>query len=156
MPMSPDFEHRLYPLLPRIIETFGTPFHIYDETGIIESGVTLKRLFAGAKGFREYFAVKALPNLAILRLLRDELGYGFDCSSLAELELARLAGAGENDTFFTSNNTTQEEFCAALAQGCILNLDDASFVEKVPEMPELICFRYNPGATREGTGAIGK
>jgi diaminopimelate decarboxylase len=38
MPMSPAFEARLQPLLPRIVDEFGTPFHIYDEAGIVEGG----------------------------------------------------------------------------------------------------------------------
>ncbi len=52
---------------------------------------------------------------------------------------------------FTSNNTSHDEFdAAALDGGSILNLDDLSLVNKVPRMPELICFRYNPGASRTG------
>ena len=57
---------------------------------------------------------------------------------------------------FTSNNTDQEEFAAAQAQGgCLLNLDDISLVAKVPVMPETICFRYNPGPRRSGNSIIG-
>ena len=57
---------------------------------------------------------------------------------------------------FTSNNTTQEEYPAALEAGAILNLDDLSFVDKVPDtFPELICFRYNPGNRRSGNVIIG-
>jgi diaminopimelate decarboxylase len=57
---------------------------------------------------------------------------------------------------FTSNNTTQEEFISAAAEGgCILNLDDISLIAKVPEFPELVCFRYNPGPRRTGNIIIG-
>jgi diaminopimelate decarboxylase len=57
---------------------------------------------------------------------------------------------------FTSNNTDQIEFNAAAADGgCILNLDDISLIEKVPEFPELVCFRYNPGPRRTGNVIIG-
>ena len=34
MPMSAEFEQRLYPMLARIVADYGTPFHIYDEAGI--------------------------------------------------------------------------------------------------------------------------
>ena len=68
MPMSPSYAQRLEPMLPRIAEEFGTPFHIYDEAGIVENGLRLNAMFKGIEGFREYFAVKALPNLAILQL----------------------------------------------------------------------------------------
>jgi len=87
-----------------------------------------------------------------------EMGFGFDCSSLPEVYMAHQVGAGPDDIMFTSNNTSRHEYESVLANGgCILNLDDISFVSKVPEpFPELICFRYNPGEKRSGGGFIGK
>ena len=84
MPMSSSFKDRLTPVLKDVAAHFGTPFHIYDETGIRETGAALKKAFAGIEGFREYFAVKALPNPRILEIMKD-LGFGFDCSSIPEL-----------------------------------------------------------------------
>ena len=157
MPMSVSFERRLFPYLAAIARHYGTPFHIYDEKGILEAGERLNRLFSRVPGFREFFAVKAEPNLTILRLMFEKLGFGFDCSSIPELVMARMLGAKPSDIMFTSNNTTLAEFEVALADGgCILNLDDTTMVEKVPGMPELVCFRYNPGPEREGTEIIGK
>jgi diaminopimelate decarboxylase len=156
MPMSPEFAQRLEPVLPRIAAEFGTPFHIYDEAGMLDNGLLLNKLFGGLPGFREYFAVKALPNLRILELLHEELGFGFDCSAVAELQMARQVGAKPEDIMFSSNNTSPEEYDEALAHGgCILNLDDITFVDKLPRMPELICFRYNPGSRRTGNSIIG-
>ncbi len=156
MPMSVDFENRLYPKLETIADHFGTPFHIYDEAGIRDTGAELKKAFSAAKGFKEYYAVKALPNPRILDIMR-EMGFGFDCSSVTELILARQTGVGPDDIMFTSNNTSAEEFVAAAeGRGSILNLDDISLVEKVPQMPELIFFRYNPGDRRSGNDIIGK
>ena len=57
MPMSQDYQNRLFPRLPEIINYFGTPFHILDEKGILETGENLKRLFQGVYGFQEYYAV---------------------------------------------------------------------------------------------------
>ncbi|NOY45702.1 MAG: diaminopimelate decarboxylase [Deltaproteobacteria bacterium] len=154
MPMSADFHRRLSSILPRVAETFGTPFHIYDEIGIRGTGDRLKRAFSGVAEFREYYAVKALPNPAVLRIMA-EMGFGFDCSSIPEIELARRVGASGEDILFTSNNTTTEEMEACLAVGGILNLDDVTLIPKVPRMPELICFRYNPGPRRTGNAIIG-
>ena len=155
MPMSEKFEKRLLPVLDEIIDHFGTPFHIYDEAGIRETGQNFNAAFSRLKGFREYFAVKALPNPRILKIMRD-LGFGFDCSSIAELALSRQTGARGEDIMFSSNNTTADEFKAADAEGgCILNLDDASLIHKVPKMPETISFRYNPGPRRTGNSIIG-
>jgi diaminopimelate decarboxylase len=153
--MSPDFKERLFPHLPALADHFGTPFHIYDEKGILETGAALKKAFSGIPGFKEYFAVKALPNPSILDLMKS-MGFGFDCSSVAELSLARRAGAVREDILFTSNNTSKKDFQTALAEdGCLLNLDDISLVAKVPRMPETICFRYNPGPRRTGNAIIG-
>ncbi|MDO8943480.1 MAG: diaminopimelate decarboxylase, partial [Desulfobacterales bacterium] len=155
MPMSAEFENRLYPVIDDIAAHYGTPFHIYDEAGIHQTAAVLKQSFARAAGFREYFAVKALPNPRILAIMKA-VGFGFDCSSVAELILSRQIGARGEDIMFTSNNTSREDFLEAARQGgCILNLDDISLVPKVPEFPELVCFRYNPGPRRTGNAIIG-
>jgi len=155
MPISNAFRDRLYPHLPQIAAHFGTPFHIYDEAGICETCTILKQAFADAPGFREYFAVKALPNPRILAIIRA-MGFGFDCSSIPELVLSRSIGAHGEDILFTSNNTTREEFEAAMAAGgCLLNLDDLSLLDKLPAVPDVISFRYNPGPRRTGNTIIG-
>jgi diaminopimelate decarboxylase len=155
MPMHQDYQNRLYPILPQIAETFGTPFHIYDEVGIRRTGDRLKKAFSGVGAFKEYFAVKALPNPRVLEIMAD-MGFGFDCSSIAELLLARQVGARGDEIMFTSNNTDIAEFeVAAENGGCILNLDDITLAEKAPTMPDLVCFRYNPGPRRSGNSIIG-
>jgi diaminopimelate decarboxylase len=153
VPVRPELEQRLMPELPAIAEHFGTPFHIYDEAGIV---ATTKRLLAAFDGlpFREYFAVKALPNPAVLQLLHDN-GLGFDCSSIAELELARGCGAKGDEIFFTSNNTTRDEFALALALDAIVNVDDITLLDKLPGRPRLLAFRFNPGAAGVGDLHIG-
>ena len=155
MPMSPEFETRLYPILENIADHFGTPFHIYDETGIRRTGSALKEAFSSLPHFREYFAVKALPNPNILKIML-EMGFGLDCSSIPEIILGRQIGAGPADIMFSSNNTSLDEFAFAASDGgCIINLDDISMLEKLSHMPDLICFRYNPGPKRTGNSIIG-
>lgn len=155
MPMSESFASRLNPVLRDVVKKFGTPFHIYDERGIIGNGRQLKAAFAEFPGFGEFFAVKACPNMTILRIML-KLGFGFDCSSVPELVMSRQVGAVGEQIMFTSNNTSMAEFEAAAASGgCILNLDDLTFVSKVLDFPELICFRYNPGERRKGNEIIG-
>ncbi|MEW8656804.1 MAG: diaminopimelate decarboxylase [Candidatus Thiodiazotropha endolucinida] len=155
MPISAELSNRLSGSLEEIVEHFGTPFHLYDEKGIRENGEVLIRAFEEVESFREYFAVKALPNPTIMKIMQD-LGFGFDCSSIAELLLSRQIGASGEQIMFTSNNTSAAEFAVAEADGgCVLNLDDISLIDKVPRMPELICFRYNPGERRSGNSIIG-
>jgi diaminopimelate decarboxylase len=129
---------------------------LYDEKGIRETGDGLLKAFSRIPVFKEYFAVKALPNPRILQIMQS-MGFGFDCSSVAELRLSRDLGARGEEIMFTSNDTSQADFAYAAAEGgCVLNLDDISLIDKVPQMPELICFRYNPGDRRTGNSIIGK
>ncbi len=65
--------------IEQIIRKYPTPFHIYDEKAIIANARRIKEAFAWSKGFKNYFAVKALPNPSILKLLHNE---GFDNVSL--------------------------------------------------------------------------
>ncbi len=155
MPMSDAFAARLAPVLRDITAHYGTPFHIYDEAGIRQTAARLKKAFSGLPRFQEFFAVKALPNPAILEIMRSE-GFGSDCSSVTELMLSRRAGITGDRIMFTSNNTSREAFGQALADGgSIINLDDITLIDKLPRMPELICFRYNPGPRRTGNSIIG-
>ncbi|MCP3875447.1 MAG: diaminopimelate decarboxylase [Desulfobacteraceae bacterium] len=155
MPMSDSYMKRLSKILPQTVKTFGTPFHIYDEKGIKETCCKLNTAFENIGGFKEFFAVKALPNPSIMKILRKE-GFGFDCSSTPEIELSRQVGGLKEDIMFTSNNTSAPQFKAAIKNGgCILNLDDISLISKLADTPELICFRYNPGPRRKGNKIIG-
>ncbi len=144
--------------LEEITKDHPTPFHIYDERAIRENARRLVRAFSWVQDFKEYFAVKATPNPHILKILKEE-GFGADCSSLAELELARRAGITGEEIMFTSNDTPGGEFAAARSLGAIVNLDDITHIpclEKFGGMPDLICFRYNPGPLRVGNDIIGR
>jgi diaminopimelate decarboxylase len=64
---------------------------------------------------------------------------------------------GEN-IMFSSNNTPGYEYKKAKELGAIINLDDIShipFLEIEAGLPELLCFRYNPGPLKEGNHIIG-
>src|SRR5579883_2140882 len=144
--------------LETMLATYPTPFHIYDERAIRQSVRDFKRAMAWAEDFTNYFALKALPNPFILQIIREE-GFGADCSSLPELVLAERVGLAGKEIMFTSNETPVEEYRKARALGAIINVDDIShlpLLEKYVGLPELLCFRYNPGAVREGNSIIGK
>lgn len=126
---------------------FPTPFHLYCEKGIRERAKQLYKAFSWCEDFREYFAVKALPNPAVLKILKDE-GCGVDCSSETELMLAEQCGfAGEN-ILFSANAVPGKEFARARKLNALINLDDFSDIDLLMEnggLPECICIRYNPG-----------
>ena len=143
--------------LEKIIETHPTPFHIYDEKAIRENVQYFQKAFSWNKGFKEYFAIKAAPNPYLMKVLRDA-GCGIDCSSVAELELAKRVGMRGNEIMLTSNDTPAKEFQLAKDLGATINLDDIShidFVENNVGLPETICMRYNPGDLKKGNLIIG-
>lgn len=135
---------------------FETPFHLYDERGIRETARRLKSAFAGIPDFREYFAVKALPTPAILRILREE-GCGVDCASETELMLAEACGFSGDDIMFSANAVPPNEFALARRLGAYINLDDISHIEPLRQnggIPQEICLRYNPGGAFAAGNAI--
>ena len=138
--------------LERIIKNYPTPFHIYDEKAIRTNAARFKKAFDWNEGFKEYFAIKATPNPYLMKILREE-GFGIDCSSETELELARRTGMWGDEIMLTSNDTPAEEFMLAKKMGAIINLDDIShieYLEKNVGIPETICMRYNPGDLKQG------
>ncbi len=141
-----------------IVQENPTPFHLYHEKGIRETARRLKKAFSWVPGgFRNYYAVKACPNPSIMQILKEE-GMGADCSSLPELILAEKIGLSGSEIMFTSNDTPAEEFQAALRQDAVINLDDLShlsYLEENAGLPELLCFRYNPGNLKKGNTIIG-
>ena len=51
---------------------YPTPFHIYDEAAIRDNARRFKKVFSVLPGFKEFFAVKALPNPFILKILNPK------------------------------------------------------------------------------------
>lgn len=149
-------------LIQEICNAYPTPFYLYDERGILQNARNMINTFSWNPGFREYFAVKALPNPHILSILCN-IGFGLDCSSMAELSLAERIGIKKESIIFTSNNTPKEEFVTAARLGAIINLDDlehlsyleACLKEAQLVLPNIISFRFNPGKERCGNSIIG-
>ena len=109
---------------------FPTPFHLYDEGGIRRTARALNKAFSWCENFKEYFAVKALPNPAILRILKEE-GCGVDCSSSTELMLADACGFHGADIMFSANAMPAEELAQARSLDAFINLDDITHIEKL-------------------------
>ena len=136
--------------LEDIAARYPTPFHLYDEQGIRENARRLKAAFSWNPGYREYFAVKATPTPAILKILQEE-GCGCDCSSLTELMMAERIGCTGEHIMFSSNETPAEDYRLAAKLGATINLDDIThvdFLEKaIGYIPKRIGCRFNPGGT---------
>ncbi|MBY4796877.1 diaminopimelate decarboxylase [Collinsella sp. AGMB00827] len=146
-------------VLEKICETYPTPFHLYDEAAIRKNACAVHEAFAWNPGFMEYFAVKANPNPALIRILAEE-GCGLDCSSETELMIAQASGIEGSKIMFSSNDTPAQDFVLARRLGAIINFDDIThipFFESVagPVQKTVSC-RFNPGGLfRLATGIMG-
>ncbi|MCK1212561.1 diaminopimelate decarboxylase [Streptococcus uberis] len=124
---------------------YPTPFHLYDEAGIRQKAREVNKAFSWNKGFKEYFAVKATPTPAILKILQEE-NCGVDCAT--EVELMMSHELGFKDIMFSSNNTPEREYQYAQEVGATINLDayeQIAYLEETSGLPEKISLRYNPG-----------
>ncbi len=140
-----------------IKKTYPTPFHLYDEAGLRRNCEAVKEAFSWNPGFREYFAIKALPNPFILKIFQ-EYGFGCDCASETELMLARALHYAPEEIMFSSNDTPASEFRLAKEIGAVINFDDIThidyFLEQVGPLPETVSCRYNPGGVYEISNGI--
>ena len=155
--MSSDFPLS-HAQLVELAKKFPTPFYIYDAKAIRENVKYFYKAFSIFPSFTEYFAVKALPNPYILKVLESE-GCGGDCSSLPELMLCEKSGITGRRIMFTSNDTPAQEFVYAQKLAAIMNLDDITHINFLKnalggKLPDTICFRYNPGPLKEGGNSI--
>ncbi|MDR0703682.1 MAG: diaminopimelate decarboxylase [Planctomycetaceae bacterium] len=143
--------------IEKLAEQYPTPFYLYDEKTLRRNARLFTESFAWNTGFKEFFAIKANPNPELLKILKTE-SLGGDCSSLPELLICERVGMNGEEIMFTSNNTPATEFIKAKKLGAIINLDDLAhleFLEHHAGLPDLISFRWNPGALRDVESVIG-
>lgn len=145
--------------LRELASFYPTPFHLYDKQSIVRGAKIFNESFAWTRSltgvaFKNHFAVKSTPTPKIVKILHEECDMGVDCSSLGELLLCEKLGIKGEDIMFTSNNTHFEEYRKAFQLGAIINLDDFSQIDNLKKalggtMPDLVAFRFNPGADHD-------
>jgi diaminopimelate decarboxylase len=128
-----------------LAQTFGTPLYVYDGEKIVEQTKTLKQAFALVKHKIKY-AVKALTNVAVLKLIR-EAGAGADVVSLFEAQLAMRAGFQSSEIMFTPNGVAFGEIQEAVRLGLLINVDNLPTLKKFGQTYEAsypVGLRLNP------------
>lgn len=114
--------------LTQLASQLGTPFYLYDRTGIINACDTVRQAFFWNPGYRQFFPVKAAPTAGLLKLLRQN-GQGVVCSSAAELLLCQKCGFSPDEILFLPNYPRQEDLDAAKTVGCMPVLDGLELIE---------------------------
>jgi diaminopimelate decarboxylase len=103
--------------LSRIAEEVGTPVYVYSRATLERHARVFRSALvdAGVKDPHIAFAIKANPNLAVLKVLAKE-GYGADVVSGGEMNRALAAGVPPKDVVFSGVGKTADEIIAALGQ----------------------------------------
>lgn len=136
-------------------EDFGSPLYIYDADRIAKQYNRLVSAFDGVKTLKLNYAVKALSNISVLKLMK-QLGAGLDTVSFQEVQLGLAAGYSADKIIFTPNGVSLEEIETVAKLGCQINIDNLSILEqfgtKHPETP--VCIRINPHVMAGGNANI--
>ena len=131
--------------LLRIAKDFGSPVYVYDSDKIISQYKRLTSAFNKVKNVKINYAVKALSNISVLKLMKY-LGAGLDTVSIQEVQLGLAAGFPADQIIYTPNGVSFEEIEQASKLGCQINIDNLSILEHFgsvhPEIP--VCIRINP------------
>jgi diaminopimelate decarboxylase len=144
-------QDRLYSILAA---RYGTPLYVYEEAVIARQFRQLSEALHGRRHTICY-AVKANPNLSILRLIHD-LGGGFDIVSEGELRRVQAAGGEMSRVVFSGVGKRASEIQAALAGGIrLFNVESASELRLIEALAREtgkrapISFRINPDISFE-------
>jgi diaminopimelate decarboxylase len=102
--------------LPTIADSVGTPVYVYSRATLERHAQVFRDALSGLDNPHLAFAVKANPNLAVLRVLARQ-GYGADVVSGGEMDRALAAGMAADDIVFSGVGKTAEEIVRALKAG---------------------------------------
>ncbi|MAM38110.1 MAG: diaminopimelate decarboxylase [Erythrobacter sp.] len=102
--------------LSAIAEDVGTPVYVYSRATLVRHARVFRDALAELKNPHIAFAVKANPNLSVLRVLATE-GYGADVVSGGELRRALAAGMKAEDIVFSGVGKTHAELQEGLEAG---------------------------------------
>lgn len=102
--------------LARIAEEVGTPVYVYSRATLERHARVFREALDGVPDKLIAFAVKANPNLAVLKVLSRQ-GYGADVVSGGEMRRALAAGIAPGNIVFSGVGKTAGELAAALEAG---------------------------------------
>ncbi len=102
--------------LPQIADEVGTPVYVYSRATLQRHARVFREALDGVPNKLIAFAVKANPNLAVLKVLQSE-GYGADVVSVGEMRRALAAGMPPEKIVFSGVGKTRQELQAALEAG---------------------------------------
>ncbi len=102
--------------LTAIAEAVGTPVYVYSRATLVRHARVFREALSALPRSHVAFAVKANPNLAVLKVLALE-GFGADVVSGGEIDRAIAAGFPAEGVVFSGVGKTREELRRGLDAG---------------------------------------
>ncbi|MCE7795581.1 diaminopimelate decarboxylase [Sphingobium sufflavum] len=102
--------------LTRIAEAVGTPVYVYSRATLERHAQVFREALSGLPRVHVAFAIKANPNIAVLKVLAKQ-GFGADVVSGGEVARAIAAGMKPEDIVFSGVGKTRAEMEYALGVG---------------------------------------
>ena len=102
--------------LARIAQHVGTPVYVYSRATLERHAQVFREGLADLPSVHLAFAVKSNPNVAVLKVLKEQ-GFGADVVSEGEMRRALAAGIPAADIVFSGVGKTRRELAAALESG---------------------------------------
>lgn len=124
---------------------FGTPVYVYDQK-TLEAQAQAVLDFPSAFGVTARFAMKALPNAAVIRILTQK-GLHIDASSGYEVERAMRAGVPASHIQLTAQEVP-ENLKDLVNRGVIFNACSLNQLKRYGDLfpGKTVSVRINPGA----------
>ena len=138
-----------------ISKKFGSPIYVYDAALIKSQYKKLSDAFSAVENLHIKYAVKALSNINIIKIL-NSLGSGLDTVSLQEVLIGLEAGVKPNEIIYTPNGVSLNEIEQVVELGVQINIDNLDVLEQFgaqyPKVP--VCIRINPHIMAGGNSKI--
>ena len=127
-----------------VVREYDSPIYVYDASKMEAQYKRLSSAFSKVKKVKINYAVKALSNISVLKLLHS-FGAGMDTVSIQEVKLALDAGVPAEKIIYL----TKKEFL-------VHDIDNLSILEQFgtrhPKTP--VCIRVNPHVMAGGNTNI--
>lgn len=144
-----EFENNRYKIqgldIVDLCNEYGTPLYVYDADKIKHQVERMQNAFKNVD-FRIKYAVKALSNISIVKLMK-KLGTDLDVVSIEEAHIGIKAGYKAGNILFTPNSVSFDEIKQAVDLGLKINIDNISILEQFGHYYHNTvpcCLRINP------------
>jgi len=117
-----------------IARRYSTPTFVFSENQIRKNYQIILRLLKERYSDSQiFYAIKANPNIALLKILNSE-GCGAECVSFGEMKCALEAGIKPQQLVINGSNKGDKELELAISEGMVINVDNIDELERIKSL----------------------